>query len=101
MKHLLSSAGVLFVIVLAAKVEGQQQPKEKFILSKLEQDVLDLTNQERAAQELPALKPNPLLFQIARAHTDNMAKQAKRNHGLEDKTPLDRIKDAGYKFAWA
>src|SRR5204863_8417263 len=38
------------------------------------------------------------LFKVARAHAANMAKQGKLDHALDGKSPLDRLRDAGYKF---
>ena len=44
--------------------------------------------------------PIPYCFST-RAHTRNMAKQGKLEHVLDDKSPGDRLRDAGYKFAVA
>src|SRR5437016_589627 len=68
-------------------------------LSTTEKRLLELTNAERAKKELPALKPAPLLFKVARAHAKNMAKQGKMEHELDGKSPTDRLRDADYKFA--
>jgi uncharacterized protein YkwD len=73
-----------------------------FTPSKEEQEVLDLTNKERQAAGLPALKANEKLFKAARAHSANMAKQNELNHTLDGKGPGERLADAGYKPAgWA
>ena len=73
------------------------QPKE-LKLSEEEQGVLDLTNAERKAAGLPALKVNPKLFAAARGHSENMAKQDKLEHVLDEKAPADRVKAGGYNF---
>jgi uncharacterized protein YkwD len=43
---------------------------------------------------------NPILSQVARAHSANMAKHGKWSHVLDGKTPTQRIKEAGYKPAY-
>jgi uncharacterized protein YkwD len=70
-------------------------------LSPAEMKILELTNAERKAKELPPLKPNPLLFKVAQAHSENMAKQGKMEHKLDGKTPLQRLKAAGYPYNMA
>src|SRR2546422_203152 len=45
------------------------------VLSREEQTILDLTNQARKQAELPPLKPNAVLFGVARAHSTNMARK--------------------------
>jgi uncharacterized protein YkwD len=69
-------------------------------LTEDEQAVLDLTNAARAAAEkkLPPLKANPKLMEAARKHAANMAAQDKMEHVLDDKSPADRLKAAGYKY---
>jgi uncharacterized protein YkwD len=77
------------------------QDKTKFMLTDDEQNIVDLTNQERKKHHLPALKVNLVLCQVARAHSANMATQNKMEHELDGKTPYDRIKGAGYKYSLA
>jgi len=72
---------------------------QAFKLSDEEKQVLDLTNAERQKEKLPPLKPNPILFKVARGHSENMARQGKMEHVLDGKTPFDRLKAAGYKYA--
>jgi len=91
---------VLFLLALTSQaVTGQQ--KTTFKLSEPEKELLELTNAERKKNDLPPLKPSPLLFTTARSHAANMAKQSKLDHKLDDKTPYDRIKEAGYKYRYA
>jgi len=66
-----------------------------------ETKIFEMTNEERKKKDLPPLKLNPLLSKIGRAHSENMAKQMKFEHNLDDKTPFDRIRAAGYKYAVA
>jgi uncharacterized protein YkwD len=44
------------------------------------------------------LRPSPALFELARAHSANMAKQGKMEHKLDGKTAFDRMRDAKYLF---
>jgi uncharacterized protein YkwD len=69
-----------------------------FKMTEEESKLLELTNQERKKKELPPLGVSPQLFQLARGHSENMAKQGKMDHVLDKKTPFDRLRDADYKF---
>jgi len=63
-----------------------------------EKALLDLANKEREAKKLPALTHNALLAKIAKAHAENMAKQEKLDHVLDDKSPAKRAIEAGYRY---
>jgi uncharacterized protein YkwD len=76
--------------------DASDKPKEK--LTKEEQVILDLTNKARKQADLPALKPNPVLIELTRAHSENMAKQEKLSHTLDEKGPAERATAAGYPF---
>jgi uncharacterized protein YkwD len=91
---LLVLAGASFGLVRAA----EEKPELK--LSPDEQKILELTNQTREKEKLAPLKPNAVLFEVARAHSANMAKQGKMEHDLDDKTPAQRVKAAGYEYSW-
>jgi uncharacterized protein YkwD len=67
-------------------------------LSPTDKTLLELTNAERKKKDLPPLKPNALLFKVAQAHAENMAKQGKMEHNLDGMTPLQRLQAAGYKY---
>lgn len=73
--------------------------KDELKLSKEEQGVIDLTNAERKKADLPPLKANGKLMAAARGHAENMAKQDKLDHVLDDKQPADWVKDAGYTYS--
>ncbi len=101
--------GIVLVVGLSAlllsastTVRAQKpEPKEPpFKVSKEEQAILDLTNKEREKEKLPLLKPNEKLFKAARGHSENMAKQDKMEHVLDEKDPLQRVKAAGYAYSW-
>ena len=63
--------------------------------------IFEMTNDERKNKDVAALVLNPALSKVARAHSENMAKQMKFEHKLDDKSPFDRLRDAGYKYAFA
>jgi uncharacterized protein YkwD len=74
---------------------------KNFKITEDEQSLLELINAERRKEGLGTFKPNPVLYGVARAHSANMAKQAKLEHKLDDKTSFDRIKAAGYRYSMA
>jgi uncharacterized protein YkwD len=84
----------LWVSCVAA-ADTKARPELK--LSKDEQLILDLTNETRQQEGLASLKPNATLFELARAHSKNMARQGQMNHVLDGKNPGDRAKQAGYR----
>jgi uncharacterized protein YkwD len=92
----------LFAVVILVPPPGRGDDKEpEFKLSEDEQAVLDLTNAERKKADLPPLTANPKLFEAARGHAANMAKQNKLEHTLDGKTLADRVIATGYKFSRA
>jgi len=87
--------GVLLVgWVGSAQERGKKAETVK--LSADEKKLLDLTNAEREKEDLPPLKANAILMKLARAHSENMAKQQKLDHDLDCKTPFDRLREAEY-----
>jgi uncharacterized protein YkwD len=97
----------LFILALCAiasllSVRAEEPAeKEKFVLSKEEKRLLDLTNVEREKEKLQPLVPSPVLFKVARAHSANMARQEKMSHELDGKNPYMRLKEAGYRYRYA
>jgi uncharacterized protein YkwD len=93
-------ASILMAIVVACHAAPAAQPQKKNVrLSEDEQSLLDLINSERQRKDLPSLRANATLCEVARAHAMNMAKQRKLEHKLDNKTPPERVKDSGYKYA--
>ena len=86
---LLAQAGDSGVIVVVEK-------QEEFKLTKEEQEVIDLTNAERARAGLQPFAMNPQLMSAARSHAMNMAAQGQFSHTLSGKSFLNRAMDAGY-----
>jgi len=89
------------VLLVGVCIAAEPEPKPRLKLSKEEQLLVDLTNQARAKKHLPALKPNPILFKVARAHAANMAKLGEMKHTLNGKNPQQRIEAAGYDYGWS
>jgi uncharacterized protein YkwD len=86
----------VFVIILvsASAVTAQTQTD----LDKARDAIFDGVNKLRAKGELTALKRNSTLDDVAQKHAENMAKQDKLSHKLDDKMNKDRCDDAGYKY---
>ena len=68
----------------------------------LEQRMLDLVNQERVANGLQPLAPDPELTEVARRHSADMFARGYFAHDTpEGRTPFDRMKDASVHFLTA
>jgi uncharacterized protein YkwD len=94
--------GCWLVLAVSAFLPGSlpaQSPKQaKFEMTAEEKQIVDLTNEVRKKASLQLLRPNPLLFQAARAHSANMAKQHKMDHVLDGKKLRDRLRAVQYRF---
>jgi uncharacterized protein YkwD len=65
----------------------------------LEMKMLELVNGERRKQGLPALKPDPEMTSVARAHSRDMFEKGYFAHvNQEGKDPFDRMKSANIRF---
>ena len=86
---------------------GSVEPKvedESFDGAELSADeakLIELTNAERIKLERPALKPDPVLMELARSHSASMAKLDQISHELEGKTFSQRLNEARYQAARA
>jgi uncharacterized protein YkwD len=68
----------------------------------LEAEMLQLVNEERQKENLPALKPDPELTIVARAHSKDMFVRGYFAHVSPDgSTPFDRMKKAGVRYLTA
>jgi uncharacterized protein YkwD len=93
---------LLVAAILAFSTLETGGTKQKpFMLTEDESSLLELTNAERRKEGFSFLKPNPVLFEVARAHSANMAKQGKLEHKLDGKSPFERIKAPGYAYTLA
>ncbi len=65
----------------------------------LEIKMLEMVNKERAKEGLPALKADPEMTRVARAHSRDMFVRGYFAHNSpEGKTPFDRMRAAGVQF---
>lgn len=92
--------GLLAAAVSLVRAEDKKEARG-LELTKDEQTLLDLINKERSKKELPPLQPNTVLFEVARGHSANMARQMKMEHELDGKNPGQRILGAGYDYGRA
>jgi len=72
-------------------------------MSPLEQEVVDLTNQAREQNGLPALEVNSALVASAQIQSTNMAQLNELEHtlpGVADPTLQSRANAVGYNYAW-
>lgn len=91
MRYVLISAAILSAVPVAYA----QAPTAP------EQEVINLVNQQRAANKLPPLAINAQLMLAARNHSANMARQNTGSHVLDNLGPGDRLKQVGYRGrAW-
>ena len=71
-------------------------------MSTFAQQVVDLTNAERAKAGCGALSVNTTLTSVAQAHSADMAAKNYFSHtGQDGRSPFDRMKAAGYSFRTA
>ncbi len=87
-----------------AQEKEQQEPSQadKSELSQFEQEVVDLTNQERAKQGLPALKIDTELSKVARAKSKDMAANGYFAHNSPTYgSPFDMMKQFGVNYSTA
>ncbi|MFO0927547.1 MAG: CAP domain-containing protein [Gemmataceae bacterium] len=92
--HVLS-VGCALLLTFASPAADDERPVK---LSADEKALVDLANQERKKEKLPALTVNPVLCQVARRHTENMARQERLSHQLDGKSVGGRVDEAGYDY---
>ena len=85
---------VLVLITMPPALTKGDDPPLK--MSVEEQEVVKLTNAQRKLAGLEELQTDIKLFQSARLHAANMAKQNKLEHDLDGKTMVDRLQANGY-----
>lgn len=86
------------LFMLAAFPLVGQEKADALKLTEDERAIVENTNAERKKAGLAELKVDVRLMKAARSHAENMAKQDKLDHTLDEKTAGDRVKDAGYRF---
>jgi uncharacterized protein YkwD len=85
--------------LLTHKANDKEKKAGPIKLTRTEQEIIDLTNKERAKEGLSLLKVNERLMKAAREHSKNMAKQDKLAHELDGKGPADRLRKSGYRWS--
>lgn len=89
--------GLGAVVVQKAIIENTD-----YLAAVIESAILNLTNADRAANNLSTLSENPLLDRAAQMKADDMAKNGYFAHtSPEGVTPWHWFKEAGYAFAYA
>ncbi|MBS0233870.1 MAG: CAP domain-containing protein [Proteobacteria bacterium] len=66
-------------------------------LPQVEQHIVEMTNQVRQEQKLPALKVNAMLTKAARAFAQKVANSGRFSHTADGRTPAQRAESVGYK----
>jgi uncharacterized protein YkwD len=75
---------------------------ENGIPSNIVRRMLELVNQQRGAAGLAPLSLNSQLTTAAQGHSQDMADHNFLGHnGSDGSSPFDRMRQAGYQFAWA
>lgn len=90
----------LIVLLAGVCLAADNKEPDPLKLSDEERAILEWTNQMRAKEKLPLLKPHPLLFQAARSHSANMARKGELRHDLDGKDVTGRVLDLGYDYGW-
>jgi uncharacterized protein YkwD len=90
--------GLLLLMASPIALADEKKEPAKFKMTNEEERLLRLLNQERTKNELPELRPHPLLFKAARGHSENMAKERKMEHELNGKKAENRVDAAGYDW---
>jgi uncharacterized protein YkwD len=76
--------------------------KNPTIRENLEAQMLQMVNEERQKEGLPALKADPEMREVARAHSRDMFARSYFSHiNPEGETPFERARKAGVKFLTA
>ncbi len=99
--HARQFAVLCCLCLVAAFVSAGGDTGKPFKHTANEEKIFELTNAERKKEDVATLKLNAELSKIARAHSENMARQGKMAHDLDDKTPFDRMRGAGFLYTYA
>jgi hypothetical protein len=67
-------------------------------LPKVEQHIVEMTNQVRREKNLSTLKVNAMLAKAARAYAQRLAQTGQFSHTADGRNPGQRAKSAGYEF---
>jgi hypothetical protein len=67
-------------------------------LPKVEQHIVEMTNQVRSEKNLSTLKVNAMLAKAARSYAQRLARTGQFSHTADGRNPGQRAKSAGYEF---
>jgi len=85
--------------LLCQSFYGFQVPTDRLETEKIEQELYDLINRERAKQGISLLQISKSLTPIARSHSQDMAVQSELTHNSRDgKAYSQRLQEAGLFF---
>ena len=106
---ILHRSWLLFFLALVLASEGflvanlvARQGDQNFLAAVVPAEVIALTNDERAQNDVGQLSTSALLTEAAQAKADDMAKNGYFSHiGPDGKTPWQWISAAGYQYQYA
>ncbi len=106
---LFTAGGVALVLLILVVLEAGYlfdtriiATKTNFLASVLPGVLATLTNDDRAANDIPPLTPDPLLAQAAQLKADDMAEKGYFAHvSPEGKTPWYWFDQVGYQYTYA
>jgi uncharacterized protein YkwD len=102
MQRVIHPVLVAVTLAAAAACAARAGDADKLKLTPEEAKILKLTNAARKEKKLKPLRLDPVLTEVARKHSANMASQGKLEHILDGKGAEQRIRDAGYPLlGWA
>jgi hypothetical protein len=101
-----ASVGMLTIVIVLTFAASGVVPKYAMrfpqVASVVSSVIIDLTNGDRAANDLSMLKVNPVLVAAAQAKADDMAAKGYFAHTAPDGTdPWHWFEQVGYKYAYA
>jgi len=96
-----SFLGLLAMCAVLSPLASQDASKKDGKKDELAQQVIKLTNEERAKQKRAALRPNELLMKAARQHAEGLAKKNNPNEAADGKAALERVRALGFRFSAA
>lgn len=84
-----------FLLTVVTLLAAQDRP---VLLGETEQKLLEAANADRIKNKLDKLSIDRTLIQVAKKHAENMARQEKMDHVLDEKGVAKRTTEAGYNY---
>ena len=98
MTRILAMIGLMSALAAAGVALSAGEKTTPFKNTADEVKIFELTNAERKKKDGKPLALSVALSKLARAHSENMARQEKMEHKLDDKSPFDRMREAKYLY---